>query len=319
MAVTGVSRRGTALIEAFEGFRDRAYRDSVGVLTIGFGHTEGVRPGQRIGRAEATALLAHDLDHIYLPAVKRLRTYGSLDQNQVDALVSFVYNVGLGGITRPPVGPALRARRWRDAANGLLQWDHAGGARLAGLTRRRQAERKLFLTPAPPAHTSLLDPRHATTRVVTFDGTPTFLGIARVLHDVRIYGAPFTLTSADRRRGIPERYGRLSQAALYAGWLAHKAGFLPANPPGRSTHELRSDSVAYRGPVGRPLAWWQEGLDFGPDRFGRGGASDVLAALLRLGYRAHRPYPTGSEAHHINFRSNPRRHWFGRYRHGWAT
>lgn len=141
-------------------------------------------------------------------------------------------------------------------------------------------------------------------QTVTFDGTPVFEGIARILRAARRQGVEFTLTSADRRKGVPERYGKLSQAALWAGWLAHKAGFNPANPPGRSTHELRSDGVAYRGPVGRPLAWWQLGLDF-DDR----GSEALRQWSSRHGYGLFRPYPTGSEYHHLNFRRNPARRW----------
>lgn len=138
--------------------------------------------------------------------------------------------------------------------------------------------------------------------VVQFDGVPVFYGIARVLHDARKAGVRFRLLSADRRKGIPERYGHLSQAALYAGWLAHRAGFNPANPAGRSTHELRSDGVAYRGPVGRPLSWWQEGLDLD-------GSEALREWAVKHGYSLFRPYPSGSEYHHLNFRRSPLRRW----------
>lgn len=137
-------------------------------------------------------------------------------------------------------------------------------------------------------------------QTVTFSGTPLFRGHQLMLRDAAFHGWHGSVNSADRRRGVPERYGKLSQYALYMGWLARKAGFNPANPPGRSTHELRSDGVAYRGPVGRPLAWWQLGLDV--------TESDQLLRVLRsLGYDAFRPYSSGSEAHHINLRKSPRR------------
>jgi hypothetical protein len=138
--------------------------------------------------------------------------------------------------------------------------------------------------------------------VTTFDGVPIFEGLARILRDARADGVHFRLLSADRRRGVPERFGHLSQAALYAGWIAHRAGFNPANPPGRSTHELRSDGVAYRGPVGRPLTWWQEGLDLD-------GSENLRKYLVRKGYAIRRPYPAGSEYHHLNFMRNPSRRW----------
>lgn len=142
----------------------------------------------------------------------------------------------------------------------------------------------------------------------TFDGTPIFRGLAHVLADARAHGAKFQVTSADRRKGIPEKYGKLSQFALYAGWLAHKVGFNPANPPGRSTHELRSDGVAYRGPIHRPLAWWQLGIDVSD-----AGVDHLIVTLKRLGYKVFRPYPSGSERHHINFAANPWPRWKQRH------
>lgn len=137
-------------------------------------------------------------------------------------------------------------------------------------------------------------------QTVLFTGTPLFRGHQLMLRDAAMHGWTGRVNSADRRKGVPERYGKLSQYALYVGWLAGKAGYAPANKPGRSTHELRSDSVAYRGPVGRPLAWWQLGLDVTD-------ADTLLRVLNKLGYKAFRPYSSGSEAHHINLRQSPRR------------
>ena len=137
-------------------------------------------------------------------------------------------------------------------------------------------------------------------QTVLFTGTPLFRGHQLMLRDAAMHGWSGRVNSADRRKGVPERYGKLSQYALYVGWLAGKAGYAPANKPGRSTHELRSDSVAYRGPVGRPLAWWQLGLDVTD-------ADTLLRVLNKLGYKAFRPYSSGSEAHHINLRQSPRR------------
>lgn len=142
--------------------------------------------------------------------------------------------------------------------------------------------------------------RHALNQTVTRNGTPLFRGHRLMLDDAMKHGWKGIVNSADRRKGVPEKYGKLSQAALYAGWIAGKAGFNPANPPGRSTHELRSDGVAYRGPVGRPLAWHQLGLDVT-------NSDQLLAILNKLGYDAFRPYSAGSERHHINLRKSPRR------------
>lgn len=142
-----LSTSGARLIEGFEGFSSRPYRDSVGVWTIGFGSTKGVGPNApRVTRAQAERRMMREIDASYGHAVNALRL--PLNQHQFDALVSFVYNVGPGGVAASTgVGRALRAHKWATAANALLAWDKAGGRRLAGLTRRRKAERALFLKP----------------------------------------------------------------------------------------------------------------------------------------------------------------------------
>lgn len=138
--------RGADLIMGFEGFRSAPYRDAVGVWTIGYGSTKGVNSQSHpVTRAEAEARLRREVDETYGSAVDKI---DGLNQNQFDAITSFVYNVGPGGIApNTGIGKALRAKQWDRAGNELLKWDKAGGRALPGLTRRRQAERKLFLTP----------------------------------------------------------------------------------------------------------------------------------------------------------------------------
>lgn len=152
--------------------------------------------------------------------------------------------------------------------------------------------------------------RRSLTSTVQFDGTPVFYGLALTLQDARDHGWHGSLTSADRRKGVAERYGKMSQAFLFSAWVAWstRRALLrpftrnsppnPANSPGHSSHELRSDAVAFRGPVGRPLAWWQLGLDVS-------NAPELVVVLNKLGYSAHRPYRTASEAHHVNLRKSP--------------
>lgn len=89
-----------------------------------------------------------------------------------------------------------------------------------------------------------------------------------------------------------------SQEELYAGFASGRPGFNPANPPGRSTHERRSDGVAYPGPVGRPLFGWQVGLDCSD-------SEKAIEVARRHGWIAFRPYASGSEYHHINFVKEP--------------
>lgn len=141
--------------------------------------------------------------------------------------------------------------------------------------------------------------RRPLNRTVAFDGTPVFHGHALMLQDARNHGWKGVVTSADRRRGVAERYGKRSQWWLYmAYWVWRLKGANPANRPGQSTHELRSDGKAYRGPVGRPLAWWQLGID-------ATHATQLRVELAALGYPVFAPYHTASEEHHTNLKRSP--------------
>lgn len=146
LGVVGVSKACVELVKSFEGFRSEPYTDVVGVWTIGYGHIAGVGPRSRpLTEREAAALLERDLDESYFPAVKKLPTFASMAQHQVDALTSFVYNLGPGAIAVDTgIGRALRGKQWATAAEEMLKWDKAGGRRLEGLTRRRRMERALF-------------------------------------------------------------------------------------------------------------------------------------------------------------------------------
>lgn len=144
----GVSGEGVALIAEFEGCILRPYRDAVGVWTIGYGHTEHVGPHSPAlpSKQAALELLHNDLDHKYAPPVARLGV--PLNQHQFDALVSLSYNLGPGILGKGhTLGAALARRDYAAAANAILLYDYAGGRKLAGLTRRRRAERALFVKP----------------------------------------------------------------------------------------------------------------------------------------------------------------------------
>lgn len=147
-----LSAHGAELIAGFEGFRSRSYRDAAGVWTIGFGSTKGVGPDSwPVTRTQAMNRLRWEVDEVYGRAVNQLRV--PLTQNRFDALVSFVYNVGVGALAAvSAVGRAVRSRDWDAAAAALKQWDKArvGGrlVRLPGLTRRREAEAALLVEAA---------------------------------------------------------------------------------------------------------------------------------------------------------------------------
>lgn len=145
--VSTMSNAGVALVASFEGFRARPYLDAVGVRTQGFGETQEPLGGTWT-RAYALGRLRARLNRDYLAPVLRLaRVIGlSLSQNEADALGSLAYNLGPGifdaGRT---MGDAMRSKDRRHIADAFLVYDKAGGRTLPGLTRRRRAERALFL------------------------------------------------------------------------------------------------------------------------------------------------------------------------------
>ena len=153
-----INQAALELIKQFEGFRSRAYRDSVGVWTIGYGHTSragppAVRPGMRITREEGERILRRDVEKFAAGVEKALGRHAArLNDNQFGALVSFAYNVGVGALKRSSVLKAVKAGRLDDVPGKLMLWTRAGGRRLKGLVRRRKAEGELFMTPvkAPP-------------------------------------------------------------------------------------------------------------------------------------------------------------------------
>lgn len=135
---------GIKLITQFEGCRLTAYKCPAGVWTIGYGHTQGVHEGQTITKAQAARMLAEDLER-YEDKVNKYNDRYKWRQNEFDALVSFAYNIG--SIDKLTAG-GTRSRQ--EIADKMLQYNKAGGRVLAGLTRRRQAERALFVATSQP-------------------------------------------------------------------------------------------------------------------------------------------------------------------------
>ena len=139
-----INQAGLDLIKSFEGLRLSAYRDPVGIWTIGYGTTRGVREGMQITERMADELLLGDV--AYFENVVRSLVKVSLTDNEFSALVSFVYNLGEGNLSRSTLLKKLNAGDKAGAADEFLRWNRAGGKALRGLTRRREAERALFLS-----------------------------------------------------------------------------------------------------------------------------------------------------------------------------
>lgn len=138
-----ISDDGIELIKSFEDCKLEAYQDSVGVWTLGVGHTgPDVFRGRTITQKEADALLRKDL-----AAAERcvnMSTNVELTQHEFDALTSLVFNIGCGAFRGSTLLRKLNDSLHDAAAEQFGRWNKAGGQELAGLTRRREAERNLF-------------------------------------------------------------------------------------------------------------------------------------------------------------------------------
>jgi lysozyme len=146
-----INQDGLDLVKHFEGLYLTAYKDPVGIYTIGYGHTglkhrDGtVYPGRKITKSEAEQLLRYDLG-VFEKRVSDLVSV-PLNDNEFSALVSFDFNTG--GLATSTLLKKLNSGDRSGAANEFLRWTRAGGKVLPGLERRRKSERNLFLSQRP--------------------------------------------------------------------------------------------------------------------------------------------------------------------------
>lgn len=145
-----ISKNCLDLVKKFEGCPLTADRDEVGVWTIGYGITnadrsitgKSIHKGMKISKATAEKWLEESLNKKYLPLVLKYDKQYNWNQNELDALVSFCYNIGsIKQLT------AKGTRSKKTIAAKLLEYNKADGKVYRGLTRRRKAEQKLFITP----------------------------------------------------------------------------------------------------------------------------------------------------------------------------
>lgn len=136
------SHKGIELIKRHEGFRARAYKCPAGVWTIGYGHTRGVKSGDVIDKAQGERFLIQDVQI----AEREVNSHGlTFNQNQFDALVSFVFNIGSGNFTRSTLLRKLKVNT-NDATISyeFSRWKYAGGKVSTGLVKRRKEEAELY-------------------------------------------------------------------------------------------------------------------------------------------------------------------------------
>jgi lysozyme len=137
-----ISKEGLALIKKFEGCELEAYRCPAGVWTIGFGTIKDVKEGDRITKDEANHLLEEEMieyesyinDMVDVP----------LEQNQFDALCSWVFNLGSKNLSESTLLRVLNDGKYEEVPQQIKRWNKANGEVLNGLIRRREAEALLF-------------------------------------------------------------------------------------------------------------------------------------------------------------------------------
>lgn len=144
-----ISPAGIRLLKFYEGCRLTAYKDAVGVWTIGYGSTgPHVKEGMTITQEQAEALLKQDLQR-FEKGVRELVKV-PLTQGQYDSLVSLAFNVGLGALGNSTLLKKLNIMDYNGAARQFGEWIMGGNTILRGLVRRRVAEVVLFMGGSPP-------------------------------------------------------------------------------------------------------------------------------------------------------------------------
>ena len=138
------SQQGINLIKSFESLRLEAYKCPAGVLTIGYGHTAGVKSGDVIDKQKAEQLLTEDLRG-FEEVINR--ECPGVNQNQFDALVSFVFNVGTGNFLKSTLLKCVKANPENvNIRYEFSRWNRSKGEVLSGLIRRRKAEADLYFS-----------------------------------------------------------------------------------------------------------------------------------------------------------------------------
>jgi lysozyme len=134
------------LCRQFEGFRSKPYLCPAGVATIGYGSTyysDGRKvqlTDQPIDEPAARALLMSELSHTYAPGVLRLCPGLATNERRFNAVVDFVYNLGIGRLQTSTLRRKINADDWESAKEQLMLWTRGGGKELPGLVKRRKAE-----------------------------------------------------------------------------------------------------------------------------------------------------------------------------------
>jgi len=166
-----INATGLELIKQWEGLRTTAYKDAVGIWTIGYGHTASAgkphpKSGMKITKAQAEDILARDLRQYEQAVSEAVKV--PLSDSQFAALVSFCYNVGIGAFRKSTLLKKLNSGDYNAVPGQLMKWTRAGGKKLQGLVNRRAAEAGLWAKGEFVA-SHYIKPEHADTKTVVTD------------------------------------------------------------------------------------------------------------------------------------------------------
>jgi lysozyme len=153
--VEKTSEAGISLLKKFEGFRATTYRDTGNTLTIGYGTIEGVKEGDTITKEEASTKLVQHVKGVEKKILEEVKV--PITQNQMDALVSFTYNLGKEAFATSTLLKKLNRGDKEGAAEEFDRWVYAGGKVEQGLVNRRKAEKELFLKEESPKNKEYLE------------------------------------------------------------------------------------------------------------------------------------------------------------------
>lgn len=145
IGLTAAGALAVAVVGGYEGLRTKAYRDVVGIPTVCFGETRGVKMGDAYTVEECRAMLGDGLVEFEAGVRKCLTAPDRIPDKPYVAFLSLSYNIGTGAFCGSTVARKANAGDLRGACDAILAWNKAGGRVIAGLTTRRQGERKLCL------------------------------------------------------------------------------------------------------------------------------------------------------------------------------
>lgn len=142
-----LSAIGLVAIAGYEGYRGVAYKDIVGVPTIGYGTTQGVKMGDTTTPDRALARLNVDVKNTYAAGVQKCIGDVPLFQHEFDAYVSLAYNIGVSGFCKSTIVKRLQSKPpdYVGACEAIRMWNKAGGKVVQGLTARREKEYKMCM------------------------------------------------------------------------------------------------------------------------------------------------------------------------------